>query len=443
MIVEYVGFIDLMLVPLYGLLIYAAMVFIKKRNPANHLMQRYLIKGIVFKLICALFYALLMYFYYGYGDTMSYFREATEVRHYISQGEANLGILFKDLDYARSKLDIIGGSEPGWMLEKITLIISYLSFGRYLVITMIFAMLAYSGMFKMLETFSDIMPRWHKSIALIVLFFPSVAVYGSGILKDTLCISALGWLIYYTHAIFVKKIFRLRYLFILLFCCTLLAVIKVYILAAFIIPFLFYIFLNMLKKIQNTFLRRLLQPFILGFMVLVYVIFSQGIDKTLGNYAATELFETVNEQQAAYKSQEEESGSFFEIGPMEQTLGGFVKKIPEGITATLFRPFIWESKKLIMLFSALESLFMLLFTLYVIIKTGFINFFASIFSDPFIFLCIMYSLLFAALVGVSTLNFGTLVRYRIPIIPFYLTGLLYILYKHEITNPKKLHERIV
>lgn len=440
--VEYVGLMDLFLVPLYFLLIYAGMILIKKRNPRNLLMKRYLVKGMFFKLACALFYALLVYFYYGYGDTMSYFREAAEIKAAINEGRENLGILFRDLDYARSKHGIIGGAESGWLLEKITLVISYLSFGRFLVVTMVFATLAYSGMFKMLETFADLMPEWHKRIAFFVLFFPSLAVYGSGILKDTLCVAALGWLIHYSHAIVVKKTFKLKYLFIIFFCCTILALIKIYILAAFIIPFLFYIFLSMLRKIRNVFIRRLLQPLILGCMVLVYVTFSQQIETALGHYATEKLFETVKEQQAAYKSLEDESGSFFELGPMDQTLGGFVKKIPAGITATLFRPYVWESKKLIMLFSAIESLFMLLFTIYVIIKTGIIRFFASIFADPFIFLCIMYSLLFAALVGVSTLNFGTLARYRIPIIPFYLTGLLYILYKHQVAIPRRQHERI-
>ena len=440
--VEYVGLLDLFLVPLYFLLIYAGMILIKKRNPKNYLMERYLVKGMFFKLACALFYALLIYFYYGYGDTMSYFREAAEIRTAIGEGREDLGILFRDLEYAQAKHGIVVGADSGWLLEKITIVISYLSFGRFLVVTMVFATLAYSGMFKMLETFTDLMPQWHKRVAFFVLFFPSLAVYGSGILKDTLCVAALGWLIYYSHALVVKKVFRLRYVFIIIFCCVLLAVIKIYILAAFIIPFFFYIFLTMLKKIKNGFIRRLLQPIIVGCMVLVYVTFSQQIETALGHYATEKLFETVKEQQAAYKSLEDESGSFFELGPMDQTLSGFIKKIPAGINATLFRPYVWESKKVIMLFSAVESLFMLLFTVYVIFKAGIIRFFASIFGDPFIFLCIMYSLLFAALVGVSTLNFGTLARYRIPIIPFYLTGLLYILYKQQIAIPKKQHEKI-
>jgi hypothetical protein len=156
----------------------------------------------------------------------------------------------------------------------------------------------------------------------------------------------------------------------------------------------------------------------------------------LGHYATEKLVENVAEQQKNYKALEGESGSFFEIGPMEQSISGLIKKIPAGIVATLYRPFIWESKNLMMLFSAIESLLVLLFTLYVIFKTGIFKFLHFIFSDPFVFLCIFFSLLFAAFVGVSTLNFGTLVRYRIPILPFYLAGLLYILYKSQVTNTR-------
>ena len=82
---------------------------------------------------------------------------------------------------------------------------------------MLFATLAYSGMFRMFETFVEIMPEWHKRLAWVVLFFPSLAVYGSGILKDTVCISSLGWILYSSHQLFMKRNVRLRYIFILVF----------------------------------------------------------------------------------------------------------------------------------------------------------------------------------------------------------------------------------
>ena len=44
----------------------------------------------------------------------------------------------------------------------------------------------------------------------------------------------------------------------------------------------------------------------------------------------------------------------------------------------------------------------------------------------------VFSLIFAISVGISSGNFGTLVRYKIPLMPFYLAG-LYIM--QSITQP--------
>ena len=40
--------------------------------------------------------------------------------------------------------------------------------------------------------------------------------------------------------------------------------------------------------------------------------------------------------------------------------------------------------------------------------------------------CFVFSVVFALFVGASTLNFGTLVRYKIPCLPFYLIALFLI-----------------
>jgi ABC-type sulfate transport system permease component len=71
----------------------------------------------------------------------------------------------------------------------------------------------------------------------------------------------------------------------------------------------------------------------------------------------------------------------------------------------------------------------MLFTLYVLLKAGVVRFFTSIFKDPMVVFCFWYSILFAVFVGTTTLNFGTLVRYKIPCIPFYLIALILILEK--------------
>ena len=140
-------------------------------------------------------------------------------------------------------------------------------------------------------------------------------------------------------------------------------------------------------------------------------------------------------------SEDFSGGSVFNIGTIEPTLSGFIKKMPAGINATLFRPYIWESKNLLMIFAGIENLILLLVTLWIIVKTGFFKFIKTIFTDPYVFLFLIYTFIFAAIIGLSTANFGTLGRYRIQIVPFYLAGILYVWYLKKFTNPKKPHEK--
>ncbi len=441
---EIIDWIDFILVPAYFLLFLLILLYIKKKNPENILIQKYLIKGFVFKVACAIFYALLIHFYYGFGDSLTYFKDAIFLKYRISIGAENFSVLFDDYKTIRETHGILGGGgTPGIVVEKLALVLSYISFSRYLVVTLFFSAIAYSGMFKMLQTFNDVMPGWHKRIALIILFFPSLSVFGSGVLKDTLCMAALGWLLYCSHQLFVKKHFKLKFVFILLLSATVISVIKVYIIAAFIVPYILYLLILLVKKIPSNFLRRIVLPFLLIFVTGLYFFYSAEIDEKLGYYAVDKLFDNIKEQSTSYLTSEDaESGAIFDLGEFEPTISGFIMKMPAGMAAAIYRPFVWEAKKFIILFSAMESLFLLWLTLYVMFKTGFWRFFSNIFNNPFTFLCISYALLFGALIGLSTFNFGTLARYRIPLIPFYTMGLLNILYCYQKTILQKPAENV-
>ena len=74
----------------------------------------------------------------------------------------------------------------------------------------------------------------------------------------------------------------------------------------------------------------------------------------------------------------------------------------------------------------------MLFTIWVFIKAGPTTILKAIIKNPVILFCILFSLVFAIFVGMTTLNFGTLVRYKIPCLPFYLIALILILdYKNK------------
>ena len=82
------------------------------------------------------------------------------------------------------------------------------------------------------------------------------------------------------------------------------------------------------------------------------------------------------------------------------------------------------------LLSSLESLAIMLFTLYVLFTLGFFKSLLSV-RDPAIMYCIAFSVLFALFVGATTPNFGTLCRYKIPCIPFYIIALVLMLDKYK------------
>src|SRR5204863_6631919 len=101
---------------------------------------------------------------------------------------------------------------------------------------------------------------------------------------------------------------------------------------------------------------------------------------------------------------------------------------------TLFRPYIWESKKIIVLISALEALLFLFITLKVLFTVGIVKVWRTISNDPAIQFCLVFSIIFAFAVGISSYNFGALSRYKIPCVPFYAMALILIYYKNRPLN---------
>jgi hypothetical protein len=123
---------------------------------------------------------------------------------------------------------------------------------------------------------------------------------------------------------------------------------------------------------------------------------------------------------------EQQAGSVYTFGDYDFSTGGMIRKAPMAVFTGLFRPVIWEVRNPVMLLSALESLFMIVLLIRVIWKIGLSRFFSQIFSNPVVGFCMVFSLAFAFAIGISTYNFGSLVRYRIPLIPFFIIGLYLI-----------------
>jgi hypothetical protein len=411
-----------------------------RQNTKDLLVQKYFVKGLVFKICGGLIYALLVVFYWGFGDTSTYFKEVLFFRELLATNKISLYQIFtQDYSYFRDTYQIVGSiNNSGFMVTKIALLISYLSFSRFLITTILFTVIAYSSLFTLFKTFVAFIPRYHFPIALTVLFFPSVSIYGSGILKDTVSFTALGFFFYAAYEMAVKKNLSVKYLIILFISGYFIAIVKSYILAAFLLPFMLFFIIKLIKGLKSTFAKLAVSFSMLMVIIILVISFSTQIEEAMGVGSTAQLQSQIMELQNEYSKMTENSDSNFSLGTIEPTVAGLMKKLPAGFVATLYRPFIWEARSLFTLISSLESLFLLLFTLYVIVKVNPVKIFYILISNSNVFLCIGFSIIFASLVGLSTLNFGTLARYRIPVIPFYLMGLLMISYEAKKAKLKKL-----
>jgi len=110
-----------------------------------------------------------------------------------------------------------------------------------------------------------------------------------------------------------------------------------------------------------------------------------------------------------------------------------VKVAPQAVIVSLFRPFLFEARNPVMLLSALEASFFLYLTIALLFRTGIVKSFQLIASQPILTFCFIFSIVLAIGVGTNSGNFGTLVRYKIPLMPFYLSA-LFIMRQLQLTQ---------
>jgi hypothetical protein len=147
----------------------------------------------------------------------------------------------------------------------------------------------------------------------------------------------------------------------------------------------------------------------------------------MGQYAVGSITKNVKNMNEAYENQTNEGSSMFTYGTeFDGSVTGLIKMAPIFIGTTFFRPFIWESKKISTVLSSLEGLVFMIFTVMIFFTAGFKTIFQTLTKNPLALYCFLFSIIFSLFVGATTLNFGSLCRYKIPCTPFYLIALFLI-----------------
>jgi hypothetical protein len=251
--------------------------------------------------------------------------------------------------------------------------------------------------------------------------------WAGGVSKDTYTYTATAFFVYCAHQLFVKKK-RSSGLFLFLFISAWMIIsIKPYIFLVLFPGGLLWIFYDKMSKIRSRFLSFFLFPIaIVSVSFLSYFVLTQ-LGDNMSKFSIDNALETAAITNYDLK-QDYYGGSSFNIGDFDGTVPGMLKLFFPAMNAGLFRPYLWESKSLVLFIAGLENLFLLGITLYILYKTKIIGAFRIIFKNPLLLFCALFSILFAFMIGLTTSNFGALVRFKIPILPFFVTTLFIIDY---------------
>lgn len=443
---QFITFIDYLLLPFYmAAIFFIAYQIRERRYPVGHPWRKYFLPGLMIKIGGAIFISLIYRYYYGWGDTALYHWHAKLINSAFDESPTKwYNLLFRIPEwyegaYAKYVTKMDWYEAPAeYTVCTIVAILMIFTFNTFLPTAVILAAIAYSGIWALFRTFATKFPEHTKYIAIATLYIPSTIMWGSGIFKDTICMFSLGWMTYGAFRLLINRDFRFRTVAITIVAFLLLSTIKLYILIAFIPAIIFWILATYSHKIRNTFARFMMTAGIAAVCAIGFIVVMQKYSEVFGKYSLDRIAKTSYLISNYIQEQSGDQGSAYNLGDIQPTAGGMLSKFPAAVNVTLFRPYIWETRKIMQFVNAIEATLFMLLTIKVFVSIGFRRFWKAVAKDPTIQFCLIFTLIFAFAVGISSGNFGTLSRYRIPCLPFFSLVLILTYYKYYPVEVKLL-----
>lgn len=420
------GLQDLFVTPIYLLLFLVGAYFLRPLVTTSETIQYYF-PALCLKFFGAIMLGIVYQFYYGFGgDTMNYFNQAGIIYEaFLNDPIIGLKLIFGSNDVYQPELFAYSSrihwyfADAEYFVIRVLALCSLLTFHAYSSIALFFAVISFAGTWLLFRVFQNRYSHATKYLAYAILFIPSVVFWGSGILKDTLSLGALGILIWASEKAIVKFRFNLWYLLAVAVAAYVIASVKIYILLCAIPALILWSYQENLHRIKQKILRAVMVPvFLAVFLGGGYVILNSVAQESKRyNLESIAKWTYITAYDIRYGTGKN-AGSGYDIGEQDGTWPTLLKLAPAAVNVSLFRPYLWEANNPLMLLSALEALMFFLLTLVLVYAIFFRKGF-RIGKNPPVLMALVFSVTFAFAVGVSTYNFGSLSRYKVPLMPFY------------------------
>lgn len=312
--------------------------------------------------------------------------------------------------------------------QVITGILLYFTAQSFHAASMIVSLLAFSGQLAIyLGLRGVIRPIYHKRLQIACLLVPSVIFWSSGMQKEAVALAGMGW-VFLALLRFAYGKMHVGHLLLAGLGAILVANSKAYILIALVVggAATFYWRRSQTTPGQNAMVAK---PLYLGLALVSGLVGMILLGELFPRFALQNFAEEASGLQTVGQSVQGGS-NYMLVDPEESVelgLSGQLLFAPIAILTSLFRPLFVEIHNAMSFINAIETTAILVVFFKILKARSWRKSLQMIMGSPPLVFCLTMTMILALGVGLTTTNLGTLSRYRMPMMPFYVTLLLLLL----------------
>ncbi len=401
----------------------------------NHFIFQIFIVGFILRLL-AVFGSAYFNLYLNKADSYAYFTAAKAISNAMHRLDFNEyskifyidfdNLPFKTKSFFTNSEMINAIYDENKTIVHLAAIISFFCFDSYLAISFFFSLWGYIGIWLIFHTVTKKYTSTLKYCFFFIIAYPSLFYWTTGVLKEPLCIGSIGVLFYVFFNNKQNQERRYFFLFLGVLAAFILIKVKSYLFYCFFSSLLIAYAIPLLRRLYSL-IPKYIFIFILTLLGFIIYYNYYYIQNAVFSFFIEETIENLS---TATQWQLSEGGSSYDIGQVDLNVWSMVKYLFNSFNVALFRPYPWESRSLQVLVFSIESFISILMVLYAFYNKSVRKVFRLIFSNPLLSFSLFFVIFLAILTGGISFNFGTLVRYKMPLIPFFYS-LFFIIITHK------------
>lgn len=346
-------------------------------------------------IILGLFYVV---YYDSKGDTFAFFDDAVALSH--------------------GQTETVTTEPRSLFFVYIIRIVNFVTYNNYWLTSLWLSWFSFICSYRLVAKLDAIIPEFGSATRIALLFLPSVVFWSSGVIKESVAFSAVAMLcVFFLSLIRNERFTALRALGVAVFLFILFSL--KYYWAAVLVPCM--ITAVIIQKIGP-------KKYVVPIFLLVFVLLAFLASFTHPNFYISRFLQVMVENHDIYivRSQPDKLIHYYNLTPDWWSV---IINSPWALLSGLFRPMVFEVSNVPGYLAAIENLLLLGLVLW---KLKFIRK-PKVENHVIVLTAVVYVVVLCIFLALSTPNFGTLSRFRIGFLPFFV---LLILADHPVLRTK-------